>query len=192
MNDVLLTSEGFIRNASNIDDNISSKFLLSAIRESQEITLQGILGSNLYNRLKELVSTGDIKNAEFATYKKVLDIAQYTLLYDVLSKVCIITSTKINNAGVYQSNDVNMASIQIKDVFAVSDYYINKKDFYIKRLQDCLLDNCNDLKELTKCDCYSMHNNLYSAASCNVNLGGKRGKKSNSAEALRWRLGYDY
>ena len=46
-NDILLTSEEFVKSYSNISNNVNGKYLRVAIREAQEIELRGILGSFL-------------------------------------------------------------------------------------------------------------------------------------------------
>lgn len=176
MNKILLTSTEFIKTNSNMSNNISDKFLQSAIRESQDFTIQAIIGSALYNKIKALISNNSIKDDTNAIYKGVLDIIQYAMLYDVMSKLCIITSVKLDNTGAYQTNDVNVQSVSLKDAFSMQDYYTNKMDFYIKRLQEYCIENKSDLKELSENKCTEMHSNLYSASSSSVWLGGRRGK----------------
>lgn len=173
---ILLTSANFIKSNSNISDNISDKFLQSAIRESQDFTIQSIIGSALYNKIKQLISDNTIKDEVNAIYKGVLDIIQYAMLYDVMSKLCIITSVKLDNTGAYQTNDVNVQSVSLKDAFSMQDYYTNKMNFYIKRLQMYCIENKSDLKELSENKCTEMHSNIYSSASTSVWLGGARGK----------------
>lgn len=173
---ILLTSTNFIKSNSNISDNISDKFLQSAIRESQDFTIQSIIGSALYNKIKQLIADDSIKDEVNAIYKGLLDIVQYAMLYDVMAKLCIITSVKLDNVGAYQTSDINVQSVSLKDAFSMQDYYVNKMDFYIKRLQMYCIENKSELKELSENKCTQLHNNLYSASSTSVWLGGARGK----------------
>ena len=95
MNKTLLTNEQFIREAGNLSDNIQSKFLLPAIRETQEIDLQGVLGTTLYQTLIDKVEQGTISGK----YKELLDRAQYFILYSVITKLIYIANFKIDNLG---------------------------------------------------------------------------------------------
>ena len=171
---VLLTSEDFIRTAGNVSDNLQSKFLLPAIRETQEIDLQEVIGTTMLRKLCELVENNQINSKE--DYLKLLDKIQYFMLYSVMTKICVIANFKIDNLGVYTTNDDNATSITLKDVFSVQDYYNHKADYYKKLLQMHILDNYRKLPEIGENKCYEIHATLYSAASSNMFLGGARGK----------------
>lgn len=176
MSNVYIISPSFIRTMSQASDNLQDKFLQSAIREAQDINLQGILGSCLYNRCLELVETNDIAKLEYDAYKEMLDVAQYYLLYTVLANVIVSTTFKINNIGLNQTSDENVRVASIGEMFKLKDYYVNKADFYCKRLQEYVYENKKAFKELDECTCSKMKANLYSAASTSVWLGGMRGR----------------
>lgn len=172
---VLLTNEDFIRKAGNLDDNIQSKFLLPAIRETQEIDFQTIVGTNLYNALIEKVDEEEINNPENEYYKELLEQAQYFILYGVMSKIVIVSTYKINNTGAYTTNDENVTNVG-KDAFHLQDYYQKKADWYARRMQEFILENINAFPELNKSTYFKINKNLYSSASCPIYLGGARGK----------------
>ena len=69
MKDVLLISESFIKNITNLSDNLSGKLLFPAIRESQEIGLREILGDDLLDKLKSLVEQNTINDKSNQKYK---------------------------------------------------------------------------------------------------------------------------
>ena len=60
MKQILLTNEDYVRGITLIDNNVQSKFLLSAIREAQEVGLQEIIGTSMMKKLKSLVDDGSI------------------------------------------------------------------------------------------------------------------------------------
>lgn len=172
---ILLTNEDFIRSAGNLDDNIQSKFLLPAIRETQEIDLQSIIGQNLYESLLNKISEDEIDEPQNQYYKELLDRAQYFILYSVLSKIVIISTFKINNIGAYTTNDENAYNVG-KDAFELQDYYQKKADWYARRIQEYIMDNINAFQELNKSTYFKINKNLYSSASSSIYLGGARGK----------------
>lgn len=173
---VFLTSENFIRNYSNINDNVHSKYIMSALRESQDINLQQILGTKLLTKLQELVADGSIMEDENIYYKKLVDKCQWFLLYQTVSRLCVIANVHISNFGLSMPNDENMQNVSIRDTWQIEKYYQDKTDHYCKYLQGWLLEYKSKLPELTSNKVSEFSSNLYSAASSGLWLGGKRGK----------------
>ena len=129
MNRVLLISEDFVKELTNMSDNMQGKLINPAIAEAQEAGLREILGDCLMDRLLELVETGEIEFDENAMYKKLLDKAQYYLAYQVITNVMISTAVKIDNSGLMQVNDEHTQNISMEDSFQLRDFYQKKADF---------------------------------------------------------------
>ena len=70
---VLLISEQKLKDNTPITDNVDSSELRFAIQQSQAIQIQETLGTNLYEKILQLVDTGDINLAGNANYKSLLD-----------------------------------------------------------------------------------------------------------------------
>ena len=64
MEKILLVSANFIKNVSNIDDNIPGKLIEPAIWQKQNLDLRGILGDTLEDKLEELVRNDSIDQEE--------------------------------------------------------------------------------------------------------------------------------
>ncbi len=174
--EVLLISENYVRTMSNISNNTDSKFILPIIRETQDIDLQSIVGSCLYEHLKDLVRNEVINNPDNKVYADLLKVASYFLLYGCLERLCLITSSKISNAGAYQNMETGIRPFSLNEIFKLQDSYIQKKDFYAKRLQEFLVENHKEIPELKPCDCNKLRANLDSSASTGLFLGGMRGR----------------
>ena len=159
MKNVLLTNEDFIKSISNISDNISGKFLLPAILESQNEDLRGVIGTDLLNKLIDLIDSNEIGRDENAHYALLIDKCQYFLAYSAISKMVLLTSYKLFN-----------------EILAMKDLYINKADYYKYQLQLFLLENTTKYPELNTNTCNSIRSNIYNAASSGLWLGGVRGK----------------
>lgn len=173
---ILLTSADFIRGITNISNNTQDKFLLSAIRESQEMGFQSIVGSKLYTHLQDLVSGGTISDDSNSYFKNLLDLAQYFLAYDSISNLCVITNFKINNIGVNTTTDENVQTLSMKETLQLEDYYRKKADYYQKRVQDYILRYYNQFAAYLDENYFEVHSNLDSAANTSIFLGGARGK----------------
>lgn len=175
---VLLISEDNVKTLSGLNDNIWGKSLLPAIREAQEIGLQGIIGTCLYQKLCSVVEDGSIKDSENIAYKTLLDNQiQYYLLYKVISDLIPIIGVKLANIGTVISNDEHIQNLTEDERSRVDTYYAYRADFYCKRLQEFLLENRELFPELDECACNNMRANLESASSVGLWLGGLRSRR---------------
>lgn len=174
---IFLISADFIRNFTNISNNMQDKFLQSAIRESQDTELRQVLGRKLLNKVCDLVDSGDIYKPENEDYKLLLDESQYFLAYSAITNLCLISSVKLDNGGLQTTNDINTTQIQLSEVFKLEAHYKNKMDFYKMELQNFLKKNFEKYPELKELDCYDEKPELVSSASTGIFLGGARGKR---------------
>jgi len=181
---VLLTNSNYIKSVTNISENTSDKYIFPSINEAQEIDLKGVIGESLLKKLKDLVSDGTINDPDNAIYKDLLQQCQFFLAYDVVAKLCVTTSFKIDNAGVYRSNDENLYYASLEEVHNMEEYYQNKRDFFRLEISNFIINNRAQLPELNDCACRKIRAQLYSAESCGINLGGPRGK------AINYKYGY--
>lgn len=175
MEQILLVSTNFIKNVSNISDNISGKLLEPAIFEAQNEGLRGILGDKLEDKLENLVDNGEINLPANINYKKLLMKAQYFLAYTAIANVCMMTSVKIDNAGLEQVSDEQMQPLSMDDSFRLRQFYLNKADYLAKQMQNYILRNITEFPEVNDCDGHSIKSNLHSSASTGIWLGGVRG-----------------
>lgn len=172
--EVLLSNENYIRSVTLIDNNLQSKFLLSALREAQDVGLQQIIGTTMLKKLKNLVWEKKIDYDSNSAYKNLLDECQLYLAYQTISNLCLVTNVKISNGGLQQTTDENLTTLSVADTFIIKEQYQGKADFYAKRLQQYILDNKKDLPEISENKCHDIHAELHSAATTSVWLGGKR------------------
>ena len=179
MAEVLLVSEKYIKDNCEISDNVSGKFLMSAIKEAQDLKLVPVLGEALVDKLKELVNNRTISDEANAAYKKLLDdyVLRF-LMWSVKVDIAHTTSYKLSNFGVTKTNDENVQVATQEEIIADQDYSQAKADAYCYHMQKYLLANATLYPELSEYNCGQMRSNLYSAASCGVFLGGARGKKT--------------
>lgn len=181
----LFVTEKFIKETMAVQDNLSGKFLLPAIREAQDIDLQGIIGTTLYATLDALVVSGEIYDAANAPYRDLLDVARYYIAYLAVANVIPKVSYKVGNFGLAKSTDENLQVASASEVDKAAAYYRSKADRYCLDLQNFVLNHFSDYPELKEGDLHRIHSNLYSAAGCGIFLGGPRGKFIIRKEARR-------
>lgn len=179
-NEIFLIDADFVRNNSNVSNNIQDKFLLAAIRETQDMDFQTLTGQKLYEKLKNLVYQHAVEKSEWSDndiYKQILEIAKYYLVYNVLARTVVISSIKLDNIGANMNNDEHVQNLSMNEVFKMEAYYKNKADFYGKRLQDFLHENFNKIPELKGNSEFEIQPNINNIGSnSGFWLGGARGK----------------
>ena len=186
MKQILLISEDKVKTVSNLDNNVFGKWLLPAIREAQDIGLQHIIGSCLYNHILNLVDTGEITLPDNELYKDLLDnqICDY-LVYQSLVNVIPLINVNMANMGTVVSNDEHIQTLSQGNIDLVRGYYQSLADVYQKRLQDYLKCNCESFPELNECGCGScaVKPNLTSNANTSgIWLGGLRNPNRKTAK----------
>lgn len=166
-----LISPQSVKDVTNISDNLSEKYILTAIREAQQTELTTVLGVHFISTIEHLIENNEIGNPEHANIKFVLDnYISYFLIYDVIEKLIPLVSVKLDNAGAVMSENEDTENLSFSDMLKLQDYYRQKSDFYKNRLQKYLRNNRSMFGDLLCCS------ELDSAYSSPIFLGGKRGK----------------
>lgn len=174
MQNILLISEDYVKSNSELTDNMFGKYLLPAIRTSQELYLQPVLGKTLYDTVIDVVSDGSIVDPENSHIKELLDdYIQPYLLERVLADLIPIVSAKVANLGTVHSKDEYVENLSVENAEKLQQFHIIKSDAYLKRMQEYLLAN-SGMFPIDSCTCDSMRSNLDSAASTGLWLGGYR------------------
>ena len=176
MAEILLSSEAFIKSVTNISDNVSGKYILTSLREAQEVGLQTIIGESLLEKLKALVKSG-IDAHENVMYKYLLNKCQYYLAYMTIVELVNKVSYKIGNAGVVKATDENLQVASFEEIVAQKEFYQGKADFYCLQVQNYILENRSAYPEVDNNTCRKIQATLHSAATCGFFLGGARGKR---------------
>lgn len=174
MQNILLISEDYVKSNSELTDNMYGKYLLPAIRTSQELYLQPILGKTLYDTIIDVVADGSITAETNSHIKELLDdYIQPYLLERVLGDLIPIVSAKVANLGTVHSKDEYVENLSVSDAEKLQQFHIQKSDAYLKRMQEYLLAN-SGMFPIDACACDGMKSNLNSAASTGLWLGGFR------------------
>lgn len=192
MSNTILTSPDFVRSNTSISDNMNGKVLQAVIVESQEIDLQRIIGHQMLEKLKTLVHDDTIGDTENKAYKDLLDKCQYFLAYASVAKLCVLTTYKIDNAGLVKTSDEMIEVASEDEVFTISDYWQKKADWFTMDIQNYIMRHMNELPEITMTQCHEIHATLSSAASSSLFLGGARGRGWGRYPRYRYKYDHTY
>jgi hypothetical protein len=146
----------YFNNHTPVDGNVDFKLIKPLIYKAQDIHIQQVTGSKLYNRLKELIITGQIVEEEFAKYKLLLDdyirptLAEWTL-YELLP----FMNFKLTNKSISKRTSENSGPSEVDEIKWLRSSVRDSAEFYTKRIVDYLIEYKLDYPELitpTKCD----------------------------------------
>lgn len=173
---VLLTSEEFVKNQTNVSDNLAGKYILTAIREAQDIELRRIIGGPLFRKLQALVEADAVEAEGNEVYADLLTVCQYFLAYAATAEALPKITYKVANIGVVKTVDENVQSISLEELSTQLAYYRSKADHYRREVQRFCLANRAALPELSVCQCGEIEAHLHSGYTGGLYLGGARGK----------------
>lgn len=170
--EVLLVSENYVKTRGLISDNMSGDSLTPVILTAQQIGLQSILGTKLYEKINELVFDSTIDEVTNVLYKELLDVhIQPYLLYTVMADIQIPLYARFMNAGMVQHSDDSYSNIGLKDIGFIVTEYKNKAAFYSDRITKFLMANCTNIVEYKSTDDVSDLKSTEANYNCPIFLG---------------------
>lgn len=134
----LFVTTSYIKNYGIVEGNLDDKLITSTIRMVQDINLQPILGSSLYNAISDQIAN----NTLTAANTTLLDdyIAPY-MLWMVVAEGTVIFNYRYSNKAVNTMNSENQFPVTMKELELLQAKYSAKADFYGKRMSLFLEDN---------------------------------------------------
>ena len=147
---VMLISPQKVKTYGVINLNVNESEIGNAIRISQNIYLQDIIGTDLVEHMQELVYN-KMKSGETIDdqYQVLLD--EYltpVLVYRTAVELCTIMTLKIRNAGVVKNNDTNVQTTTAADVESMAEYYETFFYDYVNKMMTFLCENKEAFSEL--------------------------------------------
>lgn len=157
MKKTYLISTKVLKEQSIINSNVDDSLLHNAIWEAQNIEIQQLLGSQLYNKIIELVDEDEINNSEYADYKYLLDeYIQNVIVYAATQRAAVYIRIKVMNKSVTAQNSENSNPVDLSELQFLMDHVKNDMEFFSKRLQDYLIANSELFPEYKVCNCGSL------------------------------------
>ena len=133
--DIFLMSVDELKQNSTIDMNVEDKILETSILDSQNIDIQGIIGTKLYKILLNMVDTGTVKG----DYKTLLDEFIFpTQLKFALYRSIMPMRVHFRNKGVMENNSNNSQPVDKEFINYVENKIRNDVEFYANKLKGYL------------------------------------------------------
>lgn len=140
---ILFISEQSLKDSSQLSDNVDPKLLLPSIKAVQDLTIQPLLGTALYNKLQDLISDGGGVLTD-GPYKTLLDLyIKDTQVWYTLADMPYHLRYRLINKGVITREGEAISTVSTTDIEKVMDHFRNKAQSYAQRTIDYLKTNYN-------------------------------------------------
>ncbi len=147
---VYFISETYFKNNTPVNMNVEPQLINIAIMDAQVLHIQTALGSKLYKKLEDLISSNTIGLAANAKYKSLLDdlVRPAVVQWSLVESLAYIRYKIMNKTVGGQSSD-NTTPIELEELKYLTAQLKNKAEFYTQRIVDYLCANSSDYPEYT-------------------------------------------
>ena len=142
MSYVLFISESVLKSSSALNLNISTTLLLPYVRQAQKLYIETKLGTDLNNKLKDLIVAGTVNDAGNEAYA--------TLLNDYIPDVLVNFSFfhaipflrfKIENGNIYSKTSETGTALSTEEAQHLREEIRNTAEYYTERMIDYICNN---------------------------------------------------
>ena len=139
---VLFISEDKLKSSSALNLNISTTLLLPYVRQAQKLYIETKLGTDLNNKLKDLIVAGTVNDAGNEAYA--------TLLNDYIPDVLVNFSFfhaipflrfKIENGNIYSKTSETGTALSTEEAQHLREEIRNTAEYYTERLISYICNN---------------------------------------------------
>lgn len=141
---VLFISEDTIKKSTTINGNVDVELLLPYIKVAQDIHVQQLLGTDLYDKI-----TAEITGSSLAgVYKTLTDVyIQPVLIHYSLYECLPFLSYKIMNKDIVRKLSETSTGASLEDIKYLRRTVLDTAEFYAKRLSEYLINNTGSYPE---------------------------------------------
>jgi len=146
MTTTFIISEAKLRQFTDLNDSVDSALIKNAVREAQDIGLQRIIGTNLYNKILSDIDADTLTGA----YKTLVDdyIQDYLLYAAYYEALFAIFVRPRNNGLLTPQGGENSATVDRTMFDAKRQSVQNKSEYYAERLTNYIAEEQASFPEL--------------------------------------------
>ena len=150
MSKALFISIKDLKRKSIIDGNVDADKLVQFVEVAQDTHIQNYLGTDLYNKLQTLITSGTIDDAGNSDYKSLLtDYIKPMLIWFSQSTYLPFAMYQISNGGMYKHTSENSESVSLEEMRALLNRVTETAEFYTRRFVDYMSYNSATFPEYT-------------------------------------------
>jgi len=148
MTSTLIISEAKLRQFTDINDNLDTAFIKNAVRESQDIHLQRLIGTVLYEKILSDIDASTL-TGEYLTLvtSYIQDFLLYAAYYESLEAIYI----RPRNNGLLNATGGDNSQSVDKTLFDTKRQSVqNKMEYYAERLVNYIIEKQGSFPELSE------------------------------------------
>ena len=144
MNRVFFITPNDLKEYTTINYAVEDKLLKNSILDAQDIDIQPIIGTRLYNKLQYLITGGTISGI----YKEMIDkYISKALIKSSERRVLLWIYAKIRNKGIENQDSDNSQVVDIEVLNKLRHELNNDFEFFSNKLKKYLIDNSGNIPE---------------------------------------------
>jgi hypothetical protein len=145
---VLFISEAKLKDSTAINLNVSTDLLLPYVRQAQKLYVETKLGTELNNKLKDLIVAGTIGNVGNEAYKTLLD----DYIGDMLPNWAFFHAIpflrfKIENGNIFSKTSETGNALSTEESQSLREEVRNTAEYYTERMIDYICNNTSSFPE---------------------------------------------
>jgi hypothetical protein len=142
MSYVLFISEAKLTDSTALNLNVSTDLLLPYLRQSQKLYVETKLGTDLNNKLKDLIVAGTVGAVGNEAYKTLLDDYIGDMLPNWALYHCIpFLRFKVENGNIYSKTSETGTAMSVEESQHLREEIRNTAEYYTERMIDYICNN---------------------------------------------------
>jgi len=142
MSYVLFISEAKLKDSTAINLNVDNEIILPYLRQSQKLYVETKLGTDLNNKLKDLIVAGTVGAVGNEAYKTLLDEYIGDMLPNWALYHCIpFLRFKVENGNIYSKTSETGNSLTTEESQHLREEIRNTAEYYTERMIDYICNN---------------------------------------------------
>ena len=145
---VLFISEQKLKDSTALNLSVSTDLLLPFVKEAQKLYVETVLGTDLTQKIKDLITAGTIGNVGNEAYKTLVDeyvgdmLPGYSL-YHALPYLRF----KVENGNIYSKTSETGSALSTEEAQHFREEVLNTASYYRERLIDYIRNNISSFPE---------------------------------------------
>jgi len=145
---VLFISEQKLKDSTAVNLNVSSELLLPFIREAQKLYVETSLGTDLTQKLKDLITAGTLGNAGNEAYKTLVDEYIGDMLPGyALAHALVFLRFKIEAGNIYSKTSETGTPLSTEEAQHLKEEILNTSSYYRERMIEYVRHNISSFPE---------------------------------------------
>jgi hypothetical protein len=145
---VLFISEERLKDSTTIGLNVDSSLLLPYVKQSQKLYVETKLGTDLNQKLKDLIVAGTVNDVGNEAYATLLNdyIAEMLPSYALYMALPFLRF-KIENGNIYSKTSETGNALSTEEAQHLRSEILNTSEYYMERMIDYLRNNTSSFPE---------------------------------------------